>query len=354
MRTLVKKRQLLSLVAIAVLMVLLIWADGRLSPYYVKILHYWAIYIILGVTLQLVYGYTGQFSLAHGGLVAIGAYTTGLLTLSPEIKQASWILKPPVWPISVVEWPLYPALLMSGVTGGLVGLLVGAPALRVRGNYLTIVTLGLSEILRITLCNMPAVCNGAIGLRGIPMKINLWLTWSIAIVTLFVVKRLVESNYGRAFKAICEDEIAAQAVGVSLFRYKLLAFVISSAFAGVAGGLMAQLLGTIDPNAFTLTLSYATITVVVLGGVRSLTGTTIAAGVYIVASELLRAAETSPTVFNVKLPGIPGMRMLVFGLLLLVVMLYNHKGILAEKEFSWSAIGSWLRGIGVRRKRTEA
>jgi branched-chain amino acid transport system permease protein len=340
-----------SLVAVAVLLLLMAWGQGNLSRYYIKILHFWGIYVILGATLQLVYGYTGQFSLAHAALVAVGAYTTGLVTLSPETKALSYLLAPPVWPISVIEWPLLPALLLAGLLTGLVGFLVGAPALRLRGDYLAIVTLGISEIIRLLFCNLPSVCNGAMGLKGIPMRATLLWTWTVVVITLFVVKRLVDSNYGMALRAIREDEIAAEALGVNLFYHKLLAFVVSAFFVGVAGGLMAQILGTIDPNTFGQVLSYAALTIVVLGGVRSLTGTVIAAGVYAISSELLRAAEAPTTIFGFDLPGIPGMRVIFFGVLLLVIILYYRKGLLGEREFSWDALESWARNLGASKKR---
>jgi branched-chain amino acid transport system permease protein len=314
-------------------------------------LHFWGIYAILGVTLQLIYGYTGQFSLAHAALVAVGAYTTALLTLSPETKALSFLLAPPIWPINVIEWPLLPALLLSGFLAALVGIVVGAPALRLRGDYLAIVTLGVSEIIRLLFCNLPSVCNGAMGLKGIPMGATLWGTWLVVVITLFVVRRLVDSNYGRALKAIREDEIAAEALGVNLFYHKLLAFVVSAFFVGVAGGLMAQILGTIDPSTFGTVLSYAALTIVILGGVRSLTGTVIAAGIYTISSELLRAVEAPITVFGLDLPGVPGMRVIFFGVLLLVLILFYRKGLFGERELSWDVLQSWVRSLRSSREK---
>jgi len=340
-----------SLVAVALLLLFMVWGESNLPRYYVKILHFWGIYAILGVTLQLIYGYTGQFSLAHAALVAVGAYTTGLLTLSPETKALSFLLTPPIWPISVIEWPLLPALLLSGFLAALVGIVVGAPALRLRGDYLAIVTMGVSEIIRLLFCNLPSVCNGAMGLKGIPMRATLWSTWLVVVVTLFVVKRLVDSNYGRALNAIREDEIAAEALGVNLFYHKLLAFVVSAFFVGVAGGLMAQILGTIDPSTFGTVLSYAALTIVILGGVRSLTGTVIAAGVYTISSELLRAVEAPITVFGLDLPGVPGMRVIFFGVLLLVLILFYRKGLFGERELSWDVLQSWVHSLRSSREK---
>ena len=145
---------------------------------------------------------------------------------------------------------MLPSLLLAGLLTALIGFCIGAPALRLHGDYLLIVTFGFSEIIRLLLVNLPMVCNGAMGLKGIPQYSNLTWTAGAVIVTVFVVKRLVDSSYGRALKCIREDDIAAEAVGVNLFNHKILAFTISAFFVGIAGGLLAEILGTIDPSTF--------------------------------------------------------------------------------------------------------
>jgi branched-chain amino acid transport system permease protein len=223
----------------------------------------------------------------------------------------------------------------------------------VRGDYLTIVTLGFSEIIRLAFCNLPSICNAAMGLRGIPKQANLLWTWGIALLTIFVTKRLVDSNYGRALKAISEDEIAAEALGVNLFHYKLLAFVVSSFFVGLAGSILAQVLGTIDPATFRLTLTYAALTIVVLGGIRSLTGTVIAAGIYTISSEWLRTVESPRKILGIQIPGVPGMRVIFFAVLLLLLILYRRTGLLGEREFSWDGLSAWFRSMLPGRRRAE-
>jgi branched-chain amino acid transport system permease protein len=335
---------LLSLVAVAFIMLFTVWAEGNLDGYQIRLLYMWGIYIIFVASFNLVYGYTGQFSLGHAGLAAIGAYTVALLLLSPEAKQLSFFIKPPVWPISVVQWPFLPSLILAGILTAVVGFIIGAPALRLRGDYLLIATLGFSEIIRLLLCNMPGICNGAMGLKGIPQHTNLTWVAGLAIFTVFVVKRLVDSSYGRAMRCLKEDEIAAEAVGVNLFYHKILAFVVSSFFVGIGGALMAEILGTIDPNTFKPYLTYAVMIMAVLGGVESLTGGIIAAGIYTVMSELLRVVESPRMIFGLDYPGIPGLRMLVFAVMLLLLILFARQGLMGTKEFSWDWILSKVQG----------
>jgi branched-chain amino acid transport system permease protein len=336
-------QKVLSVVAVAAFLLFTVWAEGHLDGFQVRLLHVWGIYVILVSSFNLIYGFTGQFSLAHAGLAAVGAYTVALLTLSPEAKQVSFMLAPPVWPISVVQWPFVPSLVLGGLVAALVGFAIGGPALRLHGDYLLITTFGFSEIIRLLLCNMPGVCNGAMGLKGIPKNTNLTWVWGLALITLFVTKRLVDSSYGRALKCIRDDEIAAEAVGVNLSLHKVLSFVISSFFVGVAGGLLANLLGTVAPSTFKPDLTYAVITMAVLGGVQSLSGGVLAAGIYAISSELLRSIESPRQLFGFNYPGLPGLRALTLAVVLLLLILFYRRGLMGSNEFSWKAILARVR-----------
>jgi branched-chain amino acid transport system permease protein len=342
--------RVLSIICIVLLLVALAWVERHVDPYTVRILHMWGLNAIFAVAFNLLYGYTGQFSLGNAGLAAVGAYTMALLTLTPEQKLTQFIISPAIWPISVIHWPFLPSLLMAGIMAALVGFLIGAPALRLRGDYLVIATLGFSEIIRMVLCNLPAFCNGSLGLLGLPRDATLVWTWGLVVVSLFVTKRLVDSSYGRALKTIRDNEIAAEAMGVSLFRHKILSFVVSSFFIGIAGALLAQILGTVAPSVFTSAFNTGVITMVVLGGVGSLTGSVIAAGIYVIMSEVLRAAESPRIVFGFHLPAIPGLRMLVFALMLIGLMLFFRRGLLGSKEFSWDWVRGKLRAVSSRQR----
>lgn len=336
-----KRNLILTFAAAALVFALSFWLEDHLDDFQVRLLNMWGIYVIMVVSFNLVYGFTGQFSLAHAGLAAIGAYTVSLLTLTPEMKQISYFIVPPIWPISVVQWPFIPSLLLGGLLAALVGFLIGAPALRLHGDYLLIVTFGFSEIIRLVLVNIPSITNGAIGLKGIPYLSSLPTVAFFAIVTILVIKRLIDSSYGRAFKCIREDEIAAEALGVNLFRHKTMAFVFSSFFVGIAGGLLAEILGTVDPNTFRPYLTYAVVTMAVLGGVKSLTGGAIAAAIYTVMSEVLRSVEAPRMIFGFDFAGLPGLRQLAFAIMLLLLILFYRRGLMGDQEFNWN----WLANL---------
>lgn len=341
-----RKNFLLSSITILIIGLFIFWAQRHLDAFILRILNVAAIYVILGVSLNLINGFTGQFSLGHAGFMAIGAYFSALLYMSPELKAVNFFIKPLVWPFNVIHIPFAPALLVGGICAGITGLLVGAPCLRVKGDYLAIVTYGFSEIIRILFNNLQSITNGPLGLKGLPIHTNLWWTWGGAIFTVLFIKGLVNSSYGRALKAIRDNETAAQAMGVNLFYHKVLAFVVGAFFAGIAGGLLGSLVMTIDPNSFNIFLTFQIVLIILIGGLGSITGSVIMGAVIAVLMEVLRVVETPMTFFGLNIPGIPGMRMLIFSIILMATVLFFRYGLLGEKEFSWEAFRSLLaRGL---------
>jgi branched-chain amino acid transport system permease protein len=340
----IKRNTILTIAAIAVFYGLLAIADSFLNTYWLRILNLCAVYTIFAVTFNLIYGYTGQFSLGHAGFAAIGAYVGALLTMSPAQKQANFFLQPIVPFLADLEVPFLPTLIIAGLVAAFIGSLIAWPALRLRGDYLAIATLGFSEIIRILLVNLQPLTNGAMGLKGIPEYTNLYWSWGAAIVTIFVVKRLIDSSYGRAMKAIRDDEVAAEALGVDLFRHKIMAFAVSAFFIGVAGALFSNLISTIDPKVFLFTLTYQIVGITVMGGMGSITGSAVAASLYTIFLELLRPIESQFNFGSLVVPGIPGMRMVIFSLLLLFVILFYRKGLFGQKEFSWDWLIDFLSG----------
>lgn len=330
--------RILNLILLAGLIITSFFSEYIFDDFVIRILNMWGIYVIMVVGFDLIYGITGQFSLAQAGFAAIGAYTVALLTLPTPVKEISFLLAPPLPFIANAQWPLLPALILGGLLAALVGFLIGAPALRLHGDYLLIVTFGFSEIIRMVLINIPRVTNGAMGLKGIPYLSSLSWTISLVVIVVFITNRLITSSYGRALKCVRDDEIAAEAVGVNLYRHKTMAFVLSAFFGGIAGGLLAEILGTIDPNTFRPSLTYAIITIAILGGIRSLSGGIIAAGIYTIMSEVLRAVEAPRMIFSYDFPGLPGLRQLFFAVMMLLLILFARNGLLGGREFSWS----WL------------
>jgi branched-chain amino acid transport system permease protein len=339
--------------ALVVLGVLVYLAESNLDAYKLRILNLSAIYVTLGVSLNLIYGFTGQFSLGHAGFMAIGAYVTTLLVLPSYYKEMIFILEPLAWPFTVIHAPFIVALFLSGLFAAIAAFIIGLPVLRLKGDYLGIATLGFAEIIRIIANNIPQITNGALGIKGIPEFTNLWWTVGVAVVAIYIIKGLINSSYGRALMAIRENEIAAEVVGVNLTYHKVMSFVVSAFFAGVAGGLFACLITTIDPRAFMFVMTFNILIVVVLGGLGSITGTVIAAFLFNFSLEYLRPVETGFNIGPVVIPAIPGLRMVSFSVLLLLVILYMKKGLLGGAEFSWKGLARFIRRIFSNKKSSE-
>ena len=329
----------LTYLSVLVLLSVLLLAQEYADEYQVRILNMVAIYITLAVSYNLINGVTGQFSLEPNAFVALGAYTASLLTLTPLEKEMSFIIDPCIWPLSVISIPFFPAIIIGGLVASFFGFLMGFPVFRVRGDYLAIVTLGFGEVIRVVANNLQSVTNGPLGLKGIPPYTNLWWSWGLALVTLFVINRLVKSSYGRALKAIRENELAAESMGINAFRHKLLAFTLSAFFEGMAGGLLAHLITTISPMLFTFFLTFNLLIIITIGGLGSITGSVLAAIAFAWGSELLRAVEEPMNILGLfTIPGIPGMRMVIFSIILIVVMIFARQGFMGRREFTWQWI----------------
>lgn len=308
------------------------------SDYHIRILNNMAIFITLAVSYNLINGICGILHLGPNAFVAIGAYTAALLTMSPMEKQLNFIIQPLIWPFSVVQAPFLLSLLAGGVMATVFAFLISFPVFRVRGDYLAIVTLGFGEVIRV-LCNaLQGVTNGPLGLKGLSPSTNLWWSWGVAVVTVLLITRLINSSYGLAMKAIRDDETAARAMGVDPFRHLLLAFLISAFFSGVAGGLLAHLITTISPSLFTFFLTFNLLIMIVVGGLGSTTGAVLGAMLFAWGGEALRIVESPMNLGLFTIPGIPGMRMVIFSVILMVVIIFVRRGIMGQKELSWGWI----------------
>ncbi len=321
-------------------------ADASLGPFAVRILNLSAIYVILALSLNLLNGFTGLFSLGHAGFMAVGAYVSALLTMSPAQKDMNFFLTPIVPWLREVQLPFLAALLVAGLCAALVGLLIGAPALRLRDDYLAIATLGFAEIIRVLITNAQPLTNGAQGLKAIPKYSTTWVVWGAAAAAAAFLVLLLRSSYGRTIKAVRDDEIAAEAMGVNVFRVKVTSFVISSFWAGVGGALLGHMITTIDPKMFTLMLTFNILLIVVLGGNGSITGSILGAIIVTVLMEALRFLDMPMNLLFIRTQGLPGLRMVIFSLILMIVVLYRQKGLMGTNEFSWDALSSLARRLG--------
>jgi branched-chain amino acid transport system permease protein len=310
----------------ALLVVVDVALTRYLSPYLLQIVVLCGINVILAVSLNLINGFTGQFSIGHAGFMALGAYGSAMFSLG---VGRGWVsaLQAAGAPAPLAAAPaLLMALLLGGLLAALAGYLVGLPSLRLRGDYLAIVTLGFGEIIRVLILNIDAV-GGARGLPGIPGWANVfWVGLGVAAV-IVLARNLANSTHGRALFAIRDDEVAAEALGVDTTSYKVLAFVLGAFFAGVAGGLFAHFLSYLNPNSFTFIKSIEVIAMVVLGGMGSISGSVLAAILLTIAPEVLRPMQKY--------------RMVIYSLMLIVLMITRPGGLLGTRELSLR----WLRRL---------
>jgi branched-chain amino acid transport system permease protein len=297
---------------------------AKINPYWLFILYDIGISIIMAVSLNLINGYTGQFSLGHAGFMAVGAYTSAVIT--NQFGDLNFFAANGIFAV---------ALLAGGLAAALAGLLVGIPSLRLRGDYLAIVTLGFGEIIRVILQNMDQV-GGARGLSVMHGWTNLFWTFGLAAVTVYVVASLVNSTYGRGFIAVHDDEVAAEAMGINTTKYKVTAFVIGAFFAGLAGGLYAHSKQFLTPGGFSFMLSITFVVMVILGGMGNTVGVILAAILLTLLPEGLRmlsGIEHLPG-FTAERPlgWIGDTRMIIYSLLLIVLMLTRPQGLFSLKK----------------------
>ena len=288
---------------LAILMAMVVsYFSAQFNRYYLGIAIDIGINIILAVSLNLINGHTGQFSLGHAGFMAVGGYTAAKFTL---VLQT--ILPPWAQPLLFLV-----ALLLGGLLAAVAGLAVGVPTLRLRGDYLAIVTLGFGEIIRVFF-QTTEVFGAATGLTGIPNWTTFAWAWSFAALTVFVVGCLVSSTYGRGFLAVHDDEVAAGAMGINPVRYKVTAFVIGAFFAGIAGGLYAHHKQFLSPGGFDFMKSIDIVVMVILGGMGRTAGVIVAAVLLTLLPEVLR--------------GFADYRMIIYSLLIVILMIARPQGL---------------------------
>lgn len=341
---LLQRNSLLNIFAMLAFGLILWQAEGFLGDYQIYILKLVFINTILALSLNLIYGFTGMFSLGHAGFMAIGAYISAICILSPEQKEMMWILDPIIWPFSELFTPFWASVLAGGIVATLFAVVIALPVLRLGDDYLGIATLGFAEIIRVLIVNATSITNGSLGIKGIPGHATLLTCYVWALITLVVLARLLYSNFGNVLRCIRDNEIAATVMGINVFRYKVLSFCLGAFFAGVGGALLGSHLSTIDPKMFNFLLTFNVLMFVVAGGLGSLTGSVIGAAIITVLLEWLRAIEEPMDLGFVEIPGIPGMRMVVFSVVLLAIILYRREGIMGTREITWKSIGGLFSG----------
>ena len=299
---------LLGLVIFAILQVMI--KLDFIGPFWELNIILICINIILASSLNLINGFTGQFSIGHAGFMAVGAYVSAVLT----VKQGM---------------PFFAALFLAFLAAGLLGFLIGVPTLRLSGDYLAIATLGLGEIIRVCILNISYI-GGASGFMGIPRLTTFAWAFGLMLLTIFFIKNLVNSAHGRACIAIRENEIAAETMGIDTTRYKILAFTLGAGFAGLGGGLFSHYFYIAHPASFTFMRSFDILTMVVLGGLGSLSGS-------ITGAILL-------TLISAFLSDYPEWRMIIYAVTLIILMIYRPQGLFGNKELGLKFFTSWRGG----------
>ena len=318
--------------AVALLAALSWLLDRFLNPYYYQVMVLIGINVILAVSLNLINGFTGLFSIGHAGFMAIGAYTSAAVSVygGPGLHGA---IDPLIGTSAADTILLLVAIGAGSVLAAIAGVLVGIPALRLKSDYLAIATLGFGEIIRVIILNLDVI-GGARGLGDIPALAGFFWVYLFVIITILTVQRIVRSARGLALLAVREDDLAADVMGIDATRFKVTAFLIGSFFAGIAGGLFAHFLTYLHTNSFTFMRSIEIIVMVVLGGMGSITGSVASAGLLTVLPEVLRPLKE--------------FRMVIYSALLILLMLTRPQGVLGDRELDLRPWLARLRGRGSR------
>ena len=351
-------RLILSLLAVAVLFFLawLVEKTEGTQSMAVTVLQKGAVYALIAVSMNLLNGFTGLFSLGQAGFMLVGAYTYAVLTIPMAKRAAVYQYYDGGWVQFTIGF--LPALLAAGAVAAVFAALIGLPVLRLKGDYLAIATLGFAEIIRaiVQWDGIGPLTNGSNLLKTYPTLKNIMpgntVLFSFLVVGLCIglILLLINSTYGRAFKAIRDDETAAEAMGINLFHHKQMAFVISSFFAGIGGALLAMYQGSLQANSFKSSMTYEILLIVVIGGLGSVSGSVLASFLFIAASEWwLRFLDSEMLIGDFQVPLLaPGFRMVVFSVVIMVVVLFFRKGIMGDREL-WE-LGS-RRGAKEGRKK---
>ena len=381
-----KRGAWIALGCVAALLVLVIVLENTMQPTSMlfTVLKKGAVYALVAASLNLLNGFTGLFSLGQAGFMLLGAYTYAILTIPSADRESVYYL----YGGSAVNFSLpelfgggalglilgvLAALILAGCVAAVIAWLIGLPVLRLKSDYLAIATLGFAEIIRAIFQwdRLGPVTNGANALKSFPtfssfnienangevvLRLSTFVPFLLVAVCIGIMVLLINSTYGRAFKAIREDEVAAEAMGINLAKHKRMAFCISSFFAGVGGGLFAMFANQAQAKTFTTSMTYEILLIVVIGGIGSISGSCIASFLYVAASEWwLRFLDTETYIGAFKVPFLrTGFRMVVFSIIIMIVVLFFRRGLMGDRELSDLARSLRARLSGKSKKKEAA
>lgn len=343
-----KKATVINAALIVALLVVLFILEKVVPPtsMLLTVLEKGAIYALVAVSMNLLNGFTGLFSLGQAGFMLLGAYTYGILTIPTEMRPMVY----QYYNGGIVQFtvPVVVALVAAGVVAAIFAYLIGLPVLRLKSDYLAIATLGFAEIIRAVFQwdKLGPLTNGSNLLRSYPTYNSVVFPFVVSGICIAIIVMLINSTYGRAFKAIRDDEIAAEAMGINLAHHKRIAFVVSSFFAGVSGALLAMYQTTVQASMFKSAMTYEILLIVVIGGIGSVTGSCISSFLFIILSEWwLRFLDSTMMIGDFQVPLLrPGFRKVVFSIIIMIIVLFFRKGIMGTKEFSVEGIYNFFTG----------
>ena len=361
-----KTKSALSVIAIALFLVLVYLGDIMIPPgsmwkMMITVIEKGSIYALVAASMNLLNGFTGLFSLGQAGFMLIGAYTYAIFTIPAKSHEAVY----QYFDGGIIKWSLVEILedkmgifghylgmfipmLGAGLIVALIAFLIGIPVLRLKSDYLAIATLGFAEILRAFFQwnTLGPVTNGSNVLRKYTTYSNAIFPVLIGGICIAIILLLINSTYGRAFRAIRDDEIAAEAMGINLFKHKEISFVISSFFAGIGGALLAMFQTTINATPFNTVMTYEILLIVVIGGIGSITGSIIGAFLFTAASEWWLRGLDAGRWLGISAGFMrPGFRKVVFAVLIMLIVLFYARGIMGDREFSWEGFISWWKNL---------
>lgn len=341
-----KKETIINVALIAGLLVILYIMEQLMNPtdMIFTVLKKGAIYALVAVSMNLLNGFTGLFSLGQAGFMLLGAYTYGILTIPSEQRESVY----QYFDGGIVQFavPVAIGILAAGVVAAIFAYLIGLPVLRLKSDYLAIATLGFAEIIRAVFQwdKLGPLTNGSNLLRSYPTFKSVLFPFIVSGICIAVIVMLINSTYGRAFKAIRDDEIAAEAMGINLAHHKRIAFTVSSFFAGISGALLAMYQTTIQASMFKSAMTYEILLIVVIGGIGSVTGSCISSFLFITCSEwILRFLDNDTYIGNFHVPLLrSGFRKVVFSIIIMIIVLFFRQGIMGTKEFSVAGIRNFF------------
>lgn len=334
MRSKAKLNSFLWVILIALFALGVVFVENGLGYYARRIILLGGIYLILSMGLNIIYGFTGMFSLGQYGFMAIGAYVTALCYLSPAAKGKQFYVQGIAGWVKNIHMGFLPALLVGTAVATFVGAILGYILIsKLGGDYLAIATLCFAEIVRVVINYFVKITNGPTGLTGLTGVVDSYWIFGCILFTVLLAARLAKTSYGRALFSIRENEIAAESCGINLVRHKVLAFALGCMLSGLGGALMAFWSGTMDPTMFRMSQNFVVMMIVVIGGRGNITGTCVMSFAVAGLVEWLSVVEKPITIFGWRYPGIYGVKMLVFAVLLLIAII-NFKRGLFRKEFS--------------------